>query len=59
MEEIAPAESESHPFEQFKATMKKLLAVPKSELDAKLKEHKETKPKRAAGRKPTNRVDEN
>jgi len=46
---------EQHPFEQFKATMRKLVKVPKSELDAKLKEHNENKPERRAGRKPTRR----
>jgi len=44
---------EPHPFEKFKATMRKLVNVPKAELDAKLKEHNEQKPERRAGRKPT------
>jgi hypothetical protein len=46
---------ELHAFEKFKATMKKLVNVPKAELDAKLKEHNEQKPERRAGRKPTRR----
>jgi hypothetical protein len=49
MEEVR--KSEVHPFEQFKATMRKLVKVSKAELDAKLKEHNETKPERRAGRK--------
>jgi hypothetical protein len=48
-------ESEVHPFEQFKATMRKLVTVSKAELDAKLKEHNEQKPERRAGRKPARR----
>lgn len=51
MEEVR--ESEVHPFEQFKATMRKLVTVSKAELDEKLKTHNETKPKRLAGRKPS------
>lgn len=47
-----PRESDVHPFEQFKATMQKLMTVSKADLDAKLKEHNETKPERRAGRKP-------
>ena len=39
------------PFEQFRATMKKLFAVPKAELDAKLKEHANHKTERRAGQK--------
>jgi hypothetical protein len=46
---------EPHPFDQFRQAMQKLVRVPKSELDAKLKEHNETKPERRAGRKPTRR----
>lgn len=48
-------ETESHPFEQFKATMRKLVTVSKADLDARLKEHNETKPERRAGRKPARR----
>lgn len=47
-------QTEPHPFEKFKATMKKLVKVPKTELDAKLKEHDEQKPERKAGRKAKN-----
>jgi hypothetical protein len=53
MEEVR--NSDIHPFEQFKATMRKLVKVSKADLDAKLKEHNETKPERSAGRKPTRR----
>lgn len=42
---------EPHPFEQFKATMRKLVKVSKADLDAQLKKHNETKPERKAGRK--------
>jgi len=44
--------TESHPFEQFKETMRKLVKVSKADLDARLKEHDATKPERKAGRKP-------
>jgi len=46
-----PRESEPHPFEQFKDTMRKLVTVSKKDLDAQLKRHNETKPERKAGRK--------
>lgn len=49
MEELR--ETNVHPFEQFKATMRKLVTVSKADLDAKLKEHQATKPERKAGRK--------
>jgi hypothetical protein len=43
-------------FENFKASMKKLLAVPKAVLDARVKAAKEASPRagnlKAAGRKP-------
>ena len=55
MGELRAEKPEPDPFDQFKATMRKLARVPKSELDAKLKEHNETKPERRAGRKPTRR----
>ena len=45
-------EKQPHPFEQFKATMRKLVKVPKAELDEKLTAHNEQKPERHAGRKP-------
>ncbi len=48
-------EPEVHPFEQFKATMRKLVTVSKADLDAALKEHQATKPERRAGRKPARR----
>jgi len=48
-------ESDPHPFEQFKATMRKLVTISKADLDAKLKEHNETKPEWRAGRKPARR----
>jgi hypothetical protein len=51
MKETQCHEPETHPFEQFKATMSKLVKVSKADLDAKLKEHNETKPERKAGRK--------
>jgi hypothetical protein len=47
--------SEPHPFDQFKAAMTKLIAVPKAELDERMKAHNAQKPKRRAGRKPTRR----
>jgi hypothetical protein len=50
MEELR--ESEVHPFEQFKATMRKLVTVTKQQLDEQLREHQRTKPERKAGRKP-------
>ena len=53
MEELR--ESDIHPFERFKETMRKLVTVSKADLDAKLKEHNETKPERRAGRKPARR----
>jgi hypothetical protein len=46
---------ERHPFEQFKATMRKLVKVSKAQLDEQLREHNETKPERRAGRKPKRR----
>lgn len=46
---------EPHPFEQFKATMRKLVKVSKADLDAKLKEHDATKPERKAGRRKVER----
>ena len=49
MEELR--ESDIHPFEQFKVATRKLVTVSKAELDAKLKEHNETKTERRAGRK--------
>ena len=55
MEELR--ESDVHPFEQFKETMRKLVTVSKADLDAQLKEHNATKPERRAGRKPTRRKD--
>jgi hypothetical protein len=53
MEEIR--EAEAHPFEQFKATMRKLMTVSKSDLDAQLKRHSETTHKKRPGRKPKRR----
>jgi hypothetical protein len=50
MEELR--ETDVHPFEQFKATMRKLVTVSKADLDARLKAYNETKPERKAGRKP-------
>jgi hypothetical protein len=50
-----PRDSDIHPFEQFKATMRKLVTVSKADLDASLKKHNEIKPERRAGRKPTRR----
>jgi hypothetical protein len=43
------------PFEQFHEAMKKLLSVPKAELNKRLEAHATQKPKRRAGRKPTRR----
>jgi hypothetical protein len=45
-------ESELHPFDQFKETMRKLVTVSKADLDAKLKHHAETTHKRRPGPKP-------
>jgi len=45
-------EPEPHPFEQFKATMRKLVKVSKANLDEQLKKHNAAKPERKAGRKP-------
>jgi len=47
-----PKDSETHPFEQFKATMRKLVKVSKANLDEQLKKHNAAKPERKAGRKP-------
>jgi hypothetical protein len=44
--------AEIHPFEQFKATMRKLATVSKSDLDAQLKHHATTKTKQTPGPKP-------
>lgn len=55
MGELQMREPEAHPFEKFRDAMKKLVAVPKSELDEKLKQHDKQKPERRAGRKPTRR----
>lgn len=55
MDESQVRKSEAHPFEAFKAAMKRLVNVPKAELDEKLKAHNEQKPERRAGRKPTRR----
>ncbi|MGH9619614.1 MAG: hypothetical protein ACRD45_07905 [Bryobacteraceae bacterium] len=52
MEQPHAPETELHPFEQFKATMRKLVKVSKAQLDEELKRHNETKPQRRAGRKP-------
>jgi hypothetical protein len=46
----------THPFEQFKATMRKLVKVSKADLDAELRKHNETKPERRAGRKPKKKL---
>jgi hypothetical protein len=40
-----------HPFEQFKATMRKLVTISKADLDEQLRKHNATKPERKAGRK--------
>ena len=40
-----------HPFEQFKATMRKLVTVSKTDLDEQLRKHNTEKPERKAGRK--------
>jgi hypothetical protein len=53
MEEIR--KSEVHPFEQFKATMRKLVTVSKADLDEQLKRHTETTHKQRPGRKPKRR----
>jgi hypothetical protein len=55
MGESRTRHSEQHPFEQFKATMQKLVRVPKLELSERMKAHNEQKAKRRAGRKPTRR----
>lgn len=55
MDEPQMRESKTHPFEKFRDAMKKLVAVPKSELDEKLKQHDAKKPEWRAGRKPTRR----
>jgi hypothetical protein len=55
MEELR--ETEVHPSEQFKATMRKLVTVSNADLDARPREHNETKPERRAGRKPARRKD--
>jgi hypothetical protein len=47
-----PRESDVHPFEQFKATMLKLVTVSKKDLDAQLKLHAETTHKKRPGPKP-------
>ena len=52
-----PRERDAHPFEQFKATMRKLVTVSKADLDAALKKDDETKPERKAGRKRKNRTE--
>lgn len=52
MDEVKVRNKEPHPFDQFKAAMRKLVQVSKAELDEKRKAHDETKPKRLAGRKP-------
>lgn len=51
MKAVREYESEVHPFEQFKATMRKLVTVTKEQLNEQLKEHERTKPERRAGRK--------
>jgi hypothetical protein len=50
MEELR--ESDVHPFEQFKATMRKLVTVSKADLEAQLKRHAATTHKQRPGRKP-------
>jgi hypothetical protein len=55
MEQPESQVEESHPFEQFKATMRKLATVSKADLDASLKSHRETKTKRNPGPKPKSR----
>jgi hypothetical protein len=47
-----PRESDVHPFEHFKAVMRKLVTVKKADLDARLKELNASMPEREAGRKP-------
>jgi hypothetical protein len=47
---------EPHPFEQFKAAMRKLVKVSKADLDEQLKRPNATKPERKAGRKSKKRV---
>jgi hypothetical protein len=51
MEELSET-LEVHPFEQFKETMRKLVTVSKSDLDAQLKRHAETTHRKRPGRKP-------
>src|SRR5437763_296801 len=51
MDEPQVRANEPHPFEQFKATMRKLVKVSKAQLDEQLKEHDRTKPERRAGQK--------
>jgi len=51
-----PRELEAvHPFQQFKATMRKLVKVSKADLDEQLKRHAETTHKQRPGRKPKNK----
>jgi len=51
MEEPEVKVNEPHPFEQFKATMRRLVTVTKEQLNEKLHQHEQTKPERKAGRK--------
>jgi hypothetical protein len=55
MEQPEAQVEELHPFEQFKATMRKLATVSKADLIATLKDHQETKTKRNPGPKPKSR----
>jgi hypothetical protein len=50
MEDIR--ETDVHPFDQFKETMRKLVTVSKSDLDEQLKHHAETTTKKRPGPKP-------
>jgi hypothetical protein len=47
-----PRETDVHPFEQFKETMRKLVTVSKADLDAQLIRHAQTTHKKRPGRKP-------
>jgi hypothetical protein len=51
MKELQACDKEPHPFEHFKAVMRELATVSKAQLDAQLRKHNESKPKRRAGRK--------
>ncbi len=50
MEELR--ETDTHPFDQFKVAMRKLVTISKSDLDEQLKRHDETTHKKRPGPKP-------